>query len=338
MGRQKQKLEWLELGRGSAAVAVFASHGSYADVPFSIMSHIIVWGEWGVAFFFILSGFIIFYVHGRDINNPAQTSNFAGRRFLRIFPTYWLVLLGYVAFRHGFGIDLSWEFFAKQIFLLPGGRLFLPVAWTLRHELLFYILFMLLILNLRIGVAAFAIWITLILFALYTEGPKANIDRPAWDTLTSHLNLYFFYGMALARACAAERTRAALNISVVLALLAAIVVATIPGTEAMLELALCGCVVAAFVHLSINDLRAPPGSRWFGSVSYPLYLVHIPAFMVAQSILKRLPIINFGWPAAAVITVVLAFAAAAVISRYFEKPILRGQWRLYKLRAFNSRA
>ncbi len=330
---QKQKLEWLEMGRGVAALAVFVSHGSYANVPLNLIERFVVWGEWGVAFFFVLSGFIIFYVHSPDLNNPARASNFAWRRFIRIFPTYWLVLSGYLVFRHGQGVDLSWEFFVKQFLLLPGDRLFLPVAWTLRHELLFYAIFLLAVFNIRLGIAAFATWIILIIYALWSEGAKADINRPTWDTLTSHLNLYFFFGMAIAKACLARKTGLTVVVSLSLSGLALAVWLAFPTAAPLLQLTVCGSLVALAVHLSIDGFEAPPLSGWLGAISYPLYLVHLPAILIAHSILKRSPISNAGWPIIAAVSVVLAIGIAALISRYFEKPIVRGR----KERAMVSR-
>ena len=55
-------------------------------------------GRYGVDFFFVLSGFIICYAHWDDIasnsiNSAPRVIRFAKRRFVRIYPTYWLVFL-----------------------------------------------------------------------------------------------------------------------------------------------------------------------------------------------------------------------------------------------------
>ena len=49
-------------------------------------------GHAGVEFFFVLSGFIILHIHWKDLGHPSRFSSFAGKRFLRIYPMYWLVL------------------------------------------------------------------------------------------------------------------------------------------------------------------------------------------------------------------------------------------------------
>ena len=49
----------------------------------------------GVDFFFVLSGFIIYRVHRGDIGSPHRLSRYAWRRFVRIYPTYWIILAGF---------------------------------------------------------------------------------------------------------------------------------------------------------------------------------------------------------------------------------------------------
>jgi len=50
-------------------------------------------GHAGVDFFFVLSGFIIFFVHGKDIGKPSRLPHYVWRRFIRIYPVYWAVTL-----------------------------------------------------------------------------------------------------------------------------------------------------------------------------------------------------------------------------------------------------
>src|SRR5260363_323335 len=95
------KMGWLELARGLAALLVVISHGSLAGVPSQYFPFIVSLGTSAVAFFFVLSGFIILHIHGRDLGRPDMAANYAWRRVVRIFPTYWLV----------FTIDLSLHLF-----------------------------------------------------------------------------------------------------------------------------------------------------------------------------------------------------------------------------------
>ncbi len=98
-------------------------------------------------FFFVLSGFIITWIHWSDIGRKERIRSFAAKRFVRIFPPYWFILaplvILYLVFtgagqpsqRDPVNIILS-------ILLLPNPvQPVLGVAWTLTHEIFFYALF-----------------------------------------------------------------------------------------------------------------------------------------------------------------------------------------------------
>lgn len=108
-------------------------------------------GGHGVDLFFVISGFIMVYTtYGRD----TSPGHFLMRRFLRIAPLYWLIMLLIVL------IALAAPTLLKSTILSPGHVLasfaFLPTTspafpaemwpllvpgWTLNYELAFYVLF-----------------------------------------------------------------------------------------------------------------------------------------------------------------------------------------------------
>ena len=50
-------------------------------------------GSIGVDFFFVLSGFIIMYIHQHDVKNVTSAIKYVSKRFLRVFPVYWAVAI-----------------------------------------------------------------------------------------------------------------------------------------------------------------------------------------------------------------------------------------------------
>ena len=97
-----RSLRSLQIGRGLAALFVVLFHlnnsvwsiGKYFPDPFS---QVLGFGNAGVQFFFVLSGFIIYLVHSDDIQVPTQFRRFVFKRFVRVYPTYWVVLFTVVA-------------------------------------------------------------------------------------------------------------------------------------------------------------------------------------------------------------------------------------------------
>lgn len=153
-------LPGLQLGRALAALLVVLFHAEllfehyFGAAPFGRPFAL---GHAGVDFFFVLSGFILMWVHGRDIGPPGQLAPFARRRLRRVMLPYWVVLaliLPVYWLVPGFGQGFEREPTAilAAITLFPDPRGYtLAVAWTLTHELIFYALFGLLIAAPRLG-------------------------------------------------------------------------------------------------------------------------------------------------------------------------------------------
>ena len=145
------RLRTVELLRGVAALAVLLTHSTtiipaHADLPFkSFHGGFIFPGGTGVEFFFVLSGFIMVVVHGRDVGQPSRIPHFAWRRFTRIYPLFWLVLAE-PCFRYRGAPSITGPNMANWASLLPISDFdILPGAWSLRYEVMYYFLFALLL-------------------------------------------------------------------------------------------------------------------------------------------------------------------------------------------------
>ncbi|MDP3379683.1 MAG: acyltransferase family protein, partial [Brevundimonas sp.] len=159
----RRQLKTLQVGRGLAALAVLLYHASITlALPKYLDDPVATWalaGSSGVHFFFVLSGVIITLAHLGQINHPQKASAFLWRRFRRIYPPLWvacgLSIIGMMFV--GAGIPDAGSLFSAFALTPVEHERVLAVAWTLRHEVVFYILFMTLILSVRLGVAALAI-------------------------------------------------------------------------------------------------------------------------------------------------------------------------------------
>jgi len=133
--------------RAMAAVSVLLTHVAF-DTGFDVRSS---WGRYfaradvGVAVFFLISGFLLYrpfvasHLHG---DTPPRTIGFWWRRVLRIYPAYWLALVGLVVIGgievHGF---TAWLRFVGLVHVYWPTTVFGPVAqsWTLATEVAFYL-------------------------------------------------------------------------------------------------------------------------------------------------------------------------------------------------------
>ena len=134
--------------RGVAALLVVLLHvGQAAEIPIGYwpLPQFTRGGSIGVDIFFCLSGFIMYLTAGDSFGLPHATSRFLLRRFLRIYPLYWLAsavaLICGLAGIHVFDSHLeSTAHTVKSFLLIPQARItILGPGWTLVHEVRFYV-------------------------------------------------------------------------------------------------------------------------------------------------------------------------------------------------------
>jgi peptidoglycan/LPS O-acetylase OafA/YrhL len=167
----------LQACRGYAALLVVLLHLGLAiaspkyfglkpfAVPFSF-------GDAGVEFFFVLSGFIITWVHFSDFGQPARLRDYLRKRVVRIYPAYWIVLAAVFlpaaavpALRSTVPHDLPT--LLKSAALIPQdpavvggtGAPILIVAWSLQYEICFYCLAATFIVNRAFGILVSIGWL-----------------------------------------------------------------------------------------------------------------------------------------------------------------------------------
>jgi peptidoglycan/LPS O-acetylase OafA/YrhL len=146
----KQHIDALTATRGIAALLVVVFHYGCTYVPFSFAEHFFRNGNLAVSYFFVLSGFVMYYTYG---NKTIGYANYMRKRIARIAPLYWFALLlsCILPLSHlmkaGNG---AWGEFGKEFVLhagflqalVPGEALTLNVpGWSLSVEMCFYFMF-----------------------------------------------------------------------------------------------------------------------------------------------------------------------------------------------------
>lgn len=204
----KQKLLTLEAGRAAAALLVTAYHvEGLCQKYFSGygLDNIARGGYAAVDYFFVLSGFIIAITHHADSGRAGALKPFLFKRALRILPMYWLVIAVMTAAflampQWGGSVEWTPRALLADFLLMPVGLpQILPPAWTLQRELIFYLLFGVLIAKPHFGRWLFALWQGgIAVNVLFDFFPHATLS----DIFFGPHNLGFAGGMLVARLCA----------------------------------------------------------------------------------------------------------------------------------------
>lgn len=180
--QRKGKLESIEAARAIATFLVVTNHiaiDSKHWLGFEIFPVDFPCMRAAVIFFFVLSGFIMCYAHWNDMGGGYQkVKDYSIKRITRIFPTYWLILVivtlmylflgSYFSSKdptsHLMTLNLTWATSLKNVFLInyPANPIVL-VVWTMEFEILFYLVFALFMINVRLASLAIFCWLTLII-------------------------------------------------------------------------------------------------------------------------------------------------------------------------------
>ncbi|BFM39380.1 acyltransferase [Synechocystis sp. LKSZ1] len=370
IGRMRRQLLTIQAFRGLAAVLVVTRHAtliSQNKFGQNFIGGIFAQGGIGVDFFFVLSGFILLFVHIKDIGQSHKVRSFAIKRIIRIYPIYWVITILCLPF---FFLSISeeksfngdWWYLINSFLLVPQEKLpLLSPAWTLTHELYFYILAALLIYYWNSKIAR-AIFLTIVFGSLY----KAFFDfAGTWDYkyrtyqtildsnfllsfIFSRFNLEFFAGCVSAflahkyllnenkrknKHKTIKQINSAKLIFSVLSIIFLFIFLISPDSlsfiykNKILMIFWYSCVVSILLYVStiMEYLTSfKPGSflKFLGDASYSIYLVHYPALFLFVKILFLIKLeIILGSTLTMYLIVFLSLVLSILAYLYIELPV-----------------
>jgi peptidoglycan/LPS O-acetylase OafA/YrhL len=199
------KFSLVQVFRGIAAMLVVMYHliaNSTNHLGYVTYHNFFNFGFIGVDFFFVLSGFIITYIHFPDLMERKKNSivRFFKKRILRIYPIYWVAAIVSVFIYYKITPVSMEEAHLKMDFTSPRILKFLAesfllidhdkklrlvgVSWTLSYEMLFYIIF-------GIGIAIkfkyariiAAIWLITIITLSFITPSSSDFIRFAFNVI-----------------------------------------------------------------------------------------------------------------------------------------------------------
>ena len=297
----------MQAGRALAALAVVAHH---ADLAVQALSGSIpVWlgtvlaqGYLGVDFFFVLSGFIIYWS-----SQGKSPRSYVISRAKRIYIPYIPIGLAMAAAYMVVPTDHRWDWLSTLTLfpIKPGPAL--TVAWTLQHEILFYLLFGILFFTGRLK-EGLVLWVAAIALA-WAIGITNVIPL-------SIINLEFIFGIL-----AAVAVKRGVHLSAWFAppLFALWLLLGAPRDLSVLVGLSLAFLIAPLAAADLRgSIRTPSFLVFLGAASYSIYLIHNPAISVIARFTAPL-----AWWLALPLAFVLAAACGCLYHLAYERPALR---------------
>ena len=306
-----------------------------------------------VAIFFAISGFIIVAtaIDARGVPKMDRAV-FAERRMVRIVPFLWATTISYNLMSWAGTRQMAWGAMTRTLVLWPWGDLKPNVAWSLRHEALFYTMFAALALGARPRWRLLALWLLAPALGFVLVDDLALVPLPvgAWwaDLLRLVLmggdngaNLQFGAGMLVAWAWLRGRTGPVCPpwlLPLGFMATAAVTVAwpLVPGLLRVAEwTAMAALVLLSAVALKHRIGWLHRGGLLLGNASFSLYLVHNTVMLLVLAAAKRL---HLALPGAAALWGFLGFAVALsvvvsiAVHLAIERPLIRAVQRWLGLR------
>lgn len=343
--------------RGIAILLVLVGHQFYLNPnagPWEQFFMVLIDPGLGVTIFFALSGFLIslpfWKIKNKAVKDAAVPAGYGWRRFWKIYPPLALSIIlltpVYTLFPHeiSFG-STAIKWLAGWPLILPVSGELNPVMWSLAVEVQFYLTLPLAFWCLKKVPASRCLWLLPALFLLlpnlsrwmfwhgvgFTIHPQVNVHYPACLDA-------FALGILVAGLESQRRLKKNWvwlgDLGFVLLALILILTAWVKLHPAdLITWEIIGYMrlgMAALLLLYIANPQAPrsrllchPLLRWFGLISYELYLFHQPFLVWYHNLIGFAHGSILKFVTSAAIPSALGLLIAVLVYRYFSLPILK---------------
>ncbi|WP_409422869.1 acyltransferase [Pseudaeromonas sp. ZJS20] len=318
--------------RGAACLLVVLSHvAEYLPNSSKIFSFPIALGSPGVAIFFLLSGYLMSYLYLGKPFDIKTSCGYVISRFSRIAPAYWIAILMSVAIY----VFVDGEFPAGvpphemlRHLLFIGGK---GVFWSIPPEVQYYVFFLGVWFaadKLRVKVYwPLVLVLVLVVFMWFT--------RERWPGILLPSKFHFFISGCLA-AIVFDQVRWRFAPTMLLVTLAQLmsIVAISFGISGLRGVAshefynsswfflIVFFFIIAFCFRSqfADGLFGNKLMRWFGRVSFSVYLFHCPVLYGAAWMLSQFDLVGVGYD---MMGIFFAILVPGLFSLWIELPLCR---------------
>lgn len=310
------RLGYIDGLRGIAAFYVVVFHMAFVPIPKPTVPEwlrpIVIFGGSGVTLFFVISAFSLCLTMKRHSDTGHTILSYGVSRFFRIAPLFYiLILVTLIRDAFGFGVFHSmlevWLSLSFAFNIFPGYQEGIVWAsWTIGVEMLFYLAFPFIYswqatTNRRIVLICVALVLSMILKGV---APFFITDAAALASFTD-LSVFrhfptFLIGMAAYECYASEKmTRARQDLGGALTALgllglSAIIASrlTLPVIDHVHTIALAYALVLVGLSGKDNALFNNVVTRFFGRISYSIYLWHAPIIFSLGPVYRQIDSIS----------------------------------------------
>ncbi|THB85286.1 acyltransferase [Pantoea allii] len=338
MHKNNKKLNSIQFLRGLAAMLVVMFHfRTDLALTFPIADRIFGCGSIGVDLFFMISGFIVYYVIKNENKGIASSYEFMIKRLCRISPPYIIATL----FVAGKSWD-AWQVTLSSFLFLPKdtsqiapyfGYAKLNVGWTLNYEFMFYSLTAVALIFRR---SKFIILTTLVIVLVAIPysitGPsdvfvKTNYGLPGYLALLTNGMMFEFIAGILAGWITLRNyqigPKFAWQIALIISVAYFLYVAF--GFGSGLGNGQYGFVTASFFLLLVItgyesrfEINPPLFFTAVGTISFSVYLMHKRGMSIASKVIYRIYDGDYAGLLVTVIALVLTAIFSLIFYRYIE--------------------
>lgn len=334
--------------RGVAALAVIVFHLAYrAEWP-----QLLPRGYLAVDLFFALSGFVIAQAYSARLQTGMGLFQFTAMRLVRLYPLFFLgQLLGLIVFAlHGYDMTALLKAFIAGIVLVPWpitvGNVppIFPLngpSWSLFFEIAVNIAF----------AAVITVLSRKLLFALAVVSGLALAGTAAhfgslhvgWNPQNfiggvPRVTFSFVIGILILRF--APKVKLGSTVPLLLALAIIPILAAGPR-KWWIDLGVVTFIFPALVYYAASWQPTGPiklVAQWLGRISYPLYIIHMPALYFASAVVAKWELSGADKAVVFAATVLGTILISALLPRFYDEPIRRAASKMINRNTARSEA
>jgi len=290
-------------------------------------------GAAGVDIFFVISGFVIWFVtHDRKVG----VWEFLKKRFVRVVPMYWLVTLTIVVMT-----AIAPQFFRSTSFdaiQVIQSLLFIPYysnshpgliwpilvpGWTLNYEIFFYMLFgLFLVFPRNIHWKILFLFLNLVLLGLVFD-----VNSALFQTYTNPLLLEFVAGVFIGKAYTDGRIKGfSGKFGFLLIIMGFLILSVLDNLKLYVGLSAVLIVLGSLIVETARNLPRLRLLHLLGDASYSIYLTHILALGIYREIWYQLAFVEISFLQIILFIIgglIFTMACGVIFHLVIERPLLK---------------